>query len=484
MIAGTSVVERFAPLFFPKTVAVVGASSNVAGPANHFIRRIRAFGFPGRIYPIHPSVGEIEGLKTFRSLAETPEPIDYAYVAIAAKLVPQMLATGSGRVRFAQVMSSGFGEMEAGVELQAHLAEVARKGGMRLIGPNCLGTHSTRGRLTFIDGAMSEPGPVSVLSQSGGLSVDILRRGQNRGVRFSSLVTLGNSADLGPNELLDYLFADPETTVIGLYLEDVADTRGFFERLRSGRTRKPVVLLKGGRSVHGSRAAASHTGVLASDDRLWLALTRQTGTILAETLEEFLDLLVILQSIRPRMNKVTRRILLFGNGGGTSVLGTDFLERHGFEVPALEGDAIAAMDALRLPAGSSARNPIDVPASILRIDEGRFVDRILEIACTRSNPDAVIMHLNMPVLLGYQNANLLGGLLRSATTAQKLYVGATHFILVLRSDGDAEVEELKSRYRQDIMKLGIPVFDEIPDAALALKGVKMIEEFRLGHMPA
>jgi acetate---CoA ligase (ADP-forming) len=476
-------VERFVPLFFPKTVAVVGASASGTGPANNFIRRIRSFGFPGAIYPIHPSASEIDGLKTFRSLAETPEPVDYAYVAISAERVPQALVAGSGRVRFVQVMSSGFGETRAGVELQARLLEVIRKGGMRLIGPNCLGTHSTKGRLTFIDEAVSEAGSVSVLSQSGGLAIDILRRGQNRGVRFASLVTLGNSADLGPNEMLDYLLEDPETGIIGLYLEDVADTRGFFERLRNARARKPVVLLKGGRSDHGKRAAASHTGMLAADDRLWVALARQTGTILVETLEEFLDSLVILQCVRPRADSVTQRIILFGNGGGTSVLGTDCLERYGFGVPALEGEAIAAMDALKLPAGSSLSNPIDVPAGVLRVDEGQIADKILEIVCTYVKPDALIMHLNMTVLLGYKNVDLLGNMLRSAVLMQTSRSSTAHFLLVLRSDGDAEVEDLKRRYRQDFMRFGIPVFDEIPNAARALKGIRIIEEFRLRHEP-
>src|SRR3990172_2030881 len=147
----SSVIEQFMPLFAPKTVAVGGASPKGTARPNVFIRRIREFGYEGAIYPIHPTAAEIDGLPAYKSLGETPQPVDYAYIAIAAAQVPPLLTAANGRVRFAQVISSGFGEVDEGKELQEQLVTAARAGGTRLLGPNCLGIYTPRGRVTFAE---------------------------------------------------------------------------------------------------------------------------------------------------------------------------------------------------------------------------------------------------------------------------------------------------------------------------------------------
>ncbi|HZU90740.1 MAG TPA: acetate--CoA ligase family protein, partial [Stellaceae bacterium] len=284
-----NVLDRFAPLFFPRTIAVLGASAGGGAPANAVLRHIRDYGFAGPIYPVHPTAAAIDGLPAWSSLGAVPQPIDYAFVAIAAAQVPAALRAGAGRVRFAQIMTSGFGESAGGAAREAELLAAAREGGMRIIGPNCLGTHSPRGRLTFIAGPAREAGPVGVLSQSGGLAMDVLRRGQRRGLGFSGVVTIGNCADVTASELLEFFLVDPGTRVVGLYLEDAADGRRLFEVMAAAD--KPIVLLKGGRTRDGQRAALSHTGALASDERIWAALARQTGAALVDTLDEFIGAL-------------------------------------------------------------------------------------------------------------------------------------------------------------------------------------------------
>jgi acyl-CoA synthetase (NDP forming) len=478
-MAETSPLELFAPLFQPRTVAVVGASSSAGTPGNAFLRHLRDYGFAGEIYPIHPTAREIDGLPAYPSLAQTPQPIDYAYVAIAAERIPDVLEKATGRVRFAQVMSSGFAEAAAGQQLQAALVAAAHSGGMRLLGPNCLGTHSPRGRLTFLERAPAELGSVGVISQSGGLSIDILRRGQNRGLGFSGLVTVGNSADLGPNDLLEYFLADPMTRVIGLYIEDIADGRRLFEVLSRAEARKPVVLLKGGRTSEGQRAAASHTGSLAQDDRIWMALARQTGTLLVETLDEFLAALLTFQTLEARSDKFTRRVVLFGNGGGTSVLASDCFARYGFEIAPFDGGTLDALEKLRLPAGSSIANPIDVPGSILRQENGVIAERILDAVYGSGVADAVVMHLNLTVIFQYKNVDLLGNLMNAALQVGALHPGRAHFILVLRSDGEADIEERKRHYRLQAVQLGIPVFDELAEAAKALAALSAYEYHRM-----
>ncbi len=462
----TDPLAIFAPLFTPRSIAVLGASPSGTGQGNNFIRALRAYGFDGVIRPIHQTAEQVEGLPAFPSLAATPEPIDYAYVAIGAERVADALSAGAGRLRFAQVMSSGFAESGGGTALQDRLVAVARQAGIRVLGPNCLGTHSPRGRMSFVPGASAELGSVGILAQSGGLSLDMLRRGERRGLRFSGLVTIGNCADLGPAELLEFFLADPATRVIGLYLEDVRDARALFEVLRRGT--KPVVLLKGGQTAEGQRAAASHTGSLASDHRLWQALARQTGTALVNTLDQFIDALLAFQVLTPRPQSPLRDVVLFGNGGGTSVLASDAFARQGLRLTRFGAEVQTAMAELKVPAGSSLANPIDVPAGSLRAEDGRIGERILANLYDLAAPDAVVMHLNMPVITAYPGFDLLGRLMEAAVQQRARHLGAGHFVLVLRSDGEPEIEARRQAYRERAIAAGIPVFDEIPAAAGAL----------------
>ncbi len=472
-----AIVERFNPLFKPKTVAVVGASTKGAALPNVFIRRIRELGFTGAIYPIHPTAPEIDGFKAYRSLAETPEPIDYTFIAIAGAQIPPLLAAANGRVRFAQVISSGFGEVDEGRDLQQKLVDAARAGGMRLLGPNCLGIYSPRGHLTFTEIGPRPAGSVGVVSQSGGLGTDIVRRGLNRGVRFSGLVTVGNCADIGPSDLLEYYFADPETKVIGMYIETARDARRIFEILRAEKARKPVVLLKGGRTTLGLAAAVSHTGSLAGDDRAWVALSRQTGCILTESLDEFIDALLIFQTLTPRTDKPTERVVLFGNGGGASVLATDTYARLGLEVAPFAQDTIAALAELQLPPGTSITNPVDCPVGTLQQDDGRVAEKIVDIIYRIGKPEALVMHLNMAPFVGRSKPEVLDNVVLAAMRVQSKFPGLAHFLLVLRSDGDEQIEARKREFRAKAVELGIPVFDEIGDAGHALKALRAHERF-------
>jgi acyl-CoA synthetase (NDP forming) len=473
----TEILQRFAPLMAPRSVAVLGASPNGKGLGNAYIRRLRAYGYPGAIWPVHPTADSVEDLPAFRSLGETPGEVDYAFVAVAAERVPEALSAARGRVRFAQVMSSGFAETEGGAALQDRLLQAAREGGMRLLGPNCLGTHSPRGRVTFFDEVDPDPGGVGVLSQSGGLSLDILRRGRVRGLRLSALVTMGNCADLGMSDLLEYLLADEQTRVIGLYVEDAGDARRIFDLLRQAAGAKPVVLLKGGQTAEGQRAAASHTGSLAADHRLWLALARQTGMAVTETLDGFLDALLAFQQLAPRPHSPLSRVALFGNGGGTSVLATDAFVRLGFQVPRFEGAAAAAMARIAVPPGSSLANPIDIPANAMRAEDGRVAEAILRAATRHAAPDAMVMHLNMPVLLGYREVDLMGALMQAALRVRAEHPDGGHLVLVLRSDGDPATEALKRECRTRALEAGMAVFEELAPAAEALAALRAHERY-------
>ena len=475
--AENEVLARFAPLFEPKTVAVVGASSTAMTAGNIFIRRMRAFGYGGTMYPIHPSAEAIDGLPAYRSLAETPQPIDYAYIVVPAAQVLKMLAAARGRVRYAQVISSGFGEVDEGKALQDALVAAAHEAGCRVLGPNCLGMYSPRGRLTFVEDGSSDVGTVGVVSQSGGLGTDIVRRGLVRGLRFSGAVTVGNCADLGPNDLLEYYFADPQTRVVGLYIEAAKDGRRLFELLKANRAAKPVVILKGGRTQQGSAAAASHTGSLAGDDRVWVALSRQTGCLLVDTLDQFIDTLLIFHALQPRSDHPTREIVLFGNGGGASVLATDIFARMGLNITPFGAPTLEALRALRLPPGTSITNPVDTPVGTLQQDDGRIAEKVLDAIFATSNPQALVMHMNMAAFVGRTKNDVMGNLMQAALRVQSRYPGRAHFALALRSDGVPDVEARKRDFRAQAIALGIPVFDELVNVGWALAALAAHERF-------
>ncbi|MGZ8266455.1 MAG: acetate--CoA ligase family protein [Burkholderiales bacterium] len=472
-----STLDEFTPLFAPRTIAVVGASTKGTAFPNVFIRRIREFGYDGAIYPIHPNAPEIDGLPAYRNFAETPEPIDYAFIAIPGGQIAPLLKTAQGRLHFAQVISSGFGEVEEGKALQEELAAAARAGGARLIGPNCLGLYTPRGKVTFAEIGPREVGTVGVISQSGGLGTDTIRRGFARGLKFSGLVTVGNCADVTPSDLLEFYLADEKTRVVGMYIETAKDGRRLFEILRDGAAVKPVVILKGGRTKQGLAAAASHTGALAGDDRVWVALARQTGCVLVDTVDQFIDTLVLFQALKPSASHPMQRVVLFGNGGGASVLATDLFARVGLDVEMFSTETIDALAALKLPPGTSITNPVDCPVGTLQQDDGRVAEKILDIIYRSGRPDALVMHLNLSAFVGRSKPEVLDNLVDAALRVQKQYPGQAHFMLVLRSDGDPPLEARKREFREKAVALGVPVFDEMSNAGYALAALQTYERF-------
>lgn len=467
--------ERLTPLFQPKTVAVMGASTKQTAIANTFIRRMKDYGYPGKIFPIHPKAPEVEGLTTYADLASTPEPVDYAYVAIGAERIPDALGAANGNCRIAQVISSGFSEVEGGRDLEAELVVKAHAAGVRVLGPNCLGTYSPRGGLTFPVGAPKDVGKIGVVSQSGGLSTDIIKRGQWRGIRFSGLVTMGNSCDLTPTDLLEFYFDDPQTKAVGLYIEDIKDGRAFFEVLRSQKATKPVVILKGGRSSQGRLAAASHTGALAGNERVWEALTRQTASVMVPHVNAFLDTLLALQSFELKPQNPTQAVTLFGNGGGSSVLGADAFAEVGLDVSPFDEVTRRHLEALEFPPGTSVVNPVDTPVRTLQEKDGWVAGEILDIIYEHAKPQAVAMHLNLAAFVGRGDVDPVGNLFAVVEDLQKKRPGQTHFALALRSDGSSELEDAKRAYKERARDVGVPIYDEIPEMAAAIAYVSHLE---------
>ncbi len=470
---------RFAPLFEPQLMAIVGASTNRPNRANIVIDQLLTYGFDReKLIAIHPTATELDGLKAYPSFADAPAPVDYAYIAIPGAGVPDLLRQAKGRLKFAHVTSSGFTE-SGNDALQRNLIDAARESGVRVLGPNCNGGHSPRGGLTFCYDARPDKGSVGVILQSGGLGVDTIRRGNHRGLRFSGVMTVGNCADIGPEDLLEFYLADPDTRVIGLYLEGAKDGRRMFDLLRNRMPVKPVVILKGGRSDLGQSAAVSHTGALAGDDRVWDALSRQTGTVLAETFDEFIDKLLALQCLTPRPDRPTTEAVLFGNGGGTSVLGVDTFARAGITVAPFRQATVDMLDALALDPGATYTNPVDAPRPVLISNEGRDAETVLRTIFEQESPQAVVMHINMSVIVNQADDGdqLMVNFLDAGERVRRDHPGKAHFLLVLRSDGNPRYEEAKVRYRALALDRGIPTYDELPAASNGVAAIGQHEAY-------
>ncbi|GAA4081375.1 acetate--CoA ligase family protein [Nocardioides kongjuensis] len=461
------------PLFEPRRVAVLGASAKGTNGGTLFIRNLLGYGFPGTIVPIHPSAESIEGIAAVPSLAEAGD-IDYAYVALPSGAVAEALAAAEGRVRFAQVISSGFAETDEGVELERDLVTRMRALGTRVIGPNCLGTHSTRGRITFVPDAPKEVGGVAVLSQSGGLSVDILRLGEARGVAFHSVTSIGNSADLTAAEMLEHLLDSPDTRVVGLYLESLASGRAVLDVLSRRADAKPVVLLAGGRTADGSRAATSHTGALSGHHRLWPALARQAGVELVDTLGDFVNVLAAMDLLDGGYAVDNNEVVLFGNGGGASVLAADAMQRVGLTTPRLPDATIAHLDGLGLPPGNGLANPIDAPAPTLAVNGGAVARDILGAVLDATRPAAVISHFNVGIIqrnMGATHGDVTGTLIDAIAAARDAGPAPCHHLMVLKSDGKADMEALVRDYALRARERGFPVFAELEEAAVVARAL-------------
>ncbi len=353
-------------LFHPRSVAVAGVSSKARlwGTGNHFVKALKAISFPGPIYPVNPKLTESDGLRCYPSLLAIEGPVDHLISAVPAAAVPGLLEDAITKgVRSMHLFTSGFRETGEGerIELEQQILSRARDGGIRLIGPNCMGLYDPRSGLSFDPFSPRRPGNVGMLSQSGANAEDLMNGGAVRGIRYSKIISYGNALDLAESDFLDYLAWDPETAVIAAYQEGPKDGRRFFETMRAVAMQKPVLLLKGGLTEAGQRAARSHTGSLAGSEQLWQAFERQTGFVLAQTMEQLEDLVVAFSFLAaPRAAGVA----IVGGGGGTSVLAADAAARAGLQVPPLSEATQRALLEFTPIAGTSVRNPVDTSVTL------------------------------------------------------------------------------------------------------------------------
>ena len=348
----------------PRSVAVVGASARPGSIGAALIGNVRRCGFTGAIYPVHPTVQTIEGLRVFPTVSAIGAPVDLAIIAVPAARVEAVVGDcARAGVRGVVVISSGFAEVAGeGAVRQRRLTELVRASGMRMVGPNCMGVLNTDPSVS-LNGTFAPlwpaPGKVAMLSQSGALGLALLDRCARLGMGLANFVSVGNKADVSSNDLLAYWADDPRTGVILLYLESFGNPRKFARIAREVARRKPIVAVKSGRSVAGTRAASSHSAALASLDIAVDALFEQTGVIRTTTLEELFDVAGLLAT---QPVPAGSGVGVVTNAGGLGILLADACEANGLALPELTPATRDALRAALVPQAGLA-NPIDMTAT-------------------------------------------------------------------------------------------------------------------------
>lgn len=374
-MAATASMKAF---FEPRVVAVVGANRERGKIGSEILHNLVAAGFTGTIVPVHPTAPEIEGLTAYPRVIDIPGPVDLAVIVVpAAHVLAAVDDCISRNVPAICVISAGFSECDAeGRAREAILVDRIRQAGCRLIGPNCMGLLNTNPavRLNATFSPVYPPaGGVAMSTQSGALGLAILDYAKRLNIGISSFVSVGNKPDVSGNDLIQYWADDPATSVILLYLESFGNPRKFSEIARRVARTKPIVAVKAGRSTAGSRAAASHTGALASSDTVVDALFRQAGVIRTERLEELFDVAALL-SHQPVPRGA--RVAILTNAGGPGILAADACEANGLQLPSLSEATRTELRSF-LPAAASVGNPVDMLASAPADHYRRALETIL-----------------------------------------------------------------------------------------------------------
>ncbi len=380
--------RRLDAFFSPATVAVIGATEKAGSVGRTVLRNLIGSPFGGTVYPINLNRPNVLSIRAHPKIAETPEPIDLAVIVTPAPAVPGVIGECvSAGVKAAIVLSAGFKETgESGAELERQILERARRGKMRVIGPNCLGVmRPPTGLNATFAGKLARPGSVGFISQSGALCTAVLDWSLRENVGFSAFISVGSMLDVGWGDLIDYLGDDPMTHSIVIYMETIGDARAFLSAAREVALSKPIIVIKAGRTEGAARAAASHTGSLTGSDEVLEAAFRRCGVLRVNHIAEvFYMAEVLAKQPRPKGPRLT----IVTNAGGPGVLAVDALLANGGELTGLSKETMEALNQI-LPAAWSHNNPIDVLG-----DAGpdRYA-RALEIAAKDPSTDGLLVIL-------------------------------------------------------------------------------------------
>ncbi|MFX0102248.1 MAG: CoA-binding protein [Candidatus Hodarchaeota archaeon] len=473
----------FQPLFYPKTYAVIGASTKSVGVRKYVVAHLNT-GI--KVFPVNknPSLTELEGLPVYRSVLDIEEDIDFAVIGVPKQFVPEVMDDCDKKgVKFAVLFTSGFKE-SGNDDLDKIVQEKVQNSKItRYIGPNCLGVFHPRGKLSYWKGKMAtenDAGNVSFIGQSGGHTGKTIGMLLSRGIKLSKVISIGNSIDLQPQDFLRYFQVDKYTSVVGLYLESTSDGKELMNALKDITPVKPVVLWKGGQGEVGFKATASHTGELAGEYKIWKAMCKQTGTILADDYSTLLNLLTMFSCGIPLPKSLNVAIL--ASGGGACVELADVFEGGGFKIPELSDEVKQKIGEFIPDVNSSFRNPVDLGEYGYN---PRYYIKALEILVRYAKNVDCIVHVRETTRLKNFAANfnltpeeyedfMIQGIFNIEQINKK---GRNIPILFQEHMVSESIEGFQSHvsFREKLIPYGIPAF--MNEIAL-MKAIKKMQEYR------
>lgn len=433
--------EQLQHLFEPRSVAIIGASKSMAKWGYIVPANILAGGYKGELYPVNPTETEILERPVFRSVRDIPGEVDLAIITIPAERVTPMVRECVEKgVKTCIVISGGFSETGGdGSRLELEMLDAARGSGMRLVGPNTMGIFSGPNMLhALMPPVRPVHGKIAFAAQSGNLGTQMLSLGRALGVGFSRFVCIGNEADLKAADYMEYFADDPATEVILLYIEGLREARRFIEVAAATSPRKPIVVLKAGKTRAGAEAAASHSAALAADETVFDGVIRQTGMIEADTTEEMLDIAKAFAAVPPPKGN---RVGVITWGGGWGVVTADALAKHGLELVPFPEETLGELDAV-LPAYWSRGNPVDLVGTLDLSKHFRCLEIVSRCECV----DSVITLGTMGATSSFQSFAMEGQVMDDAMREHiKPKVVTSEFLKELLKTDEA--------YRNEVIKL-------------------------------
>jgi acetyl-CoA synthetase (ADP-forming) len=376
-------------LIRPRTIALVGASQNPKKLGHITLRNLVEGGFSGRIFPINREADEILGLKAYPTLEKVPDEVDMAIVAVPALDVSEVIGECAKKgIQVAVILSAGFREVGSeGEACELDTVRVAKEGGVRLLGPNCLGvvnaSESIDATLSrVIDPKKLRKGPIAFISQSGAFGASLYSWAQGKGISFDKLISCGNMCDIDESDILEYLATDENTKVVVMYLEGVRDGRKFLNIAQKVAPKKPIIVMKIGRSQRGSKAAGSHTGALTGADSIYDVAFKQSSVIRADNTNEMFDFAKAFAT-QPKLRG--NRMVILTNAGGPGVAATDACQEEGLELIEIDNETRNYLKTL-IPPYASTLNPIDTTPQISPRTHGD----ILRTMLSKENVDGAI----------------------------------------------------------------------------------------------
>jgi acyl-CoA synthetase (NDP forming) len=452
----------------PRSIAIAGASREGRGAG--FVSPLLGMEFEGPIYPVNPKYKEVSGLTCYPSVKAIPDDVDYVISSVpstaALDLMKDCIEKGVKCVHYFTARFSETGRPEDAA-LEREILKTAKEGGVRIIGPNCMGLYNPSARIAMNEGMPRESGGVGLASQSGGVLHQIVLSTTARGVRFSQAISYGNAIDLNECDYLEYFIEDPATRVILLYIEGIKDGRRFIPALKKATAVKPVVILKGGRSDAGTRATASHTASLAGAYNVFQGLVAGAGAVLVKDFDEFVDLAVAFNCLP---GTTGRNLGVEGGSGGSSVNAADLLAEAGLNVVAIPQEIRDKLKAEGIAGHDWFNNPIDGSISM---GDQYGPGRVMELMAEHHDFQTFISfppgpRWRRPGVVLTDEEKDIDTLIENA-----LYRKTDKPVVVLAEDSkgphrDREIEEIAAQVRQRLIGEGIAIFPTMIRVANAL----------------